>query len=91
MAYCKNFLRIDIAQVEAFGANLVAHPQVARIPNLMHTGSMTIGCKLEGDNTFILTPQYDKMIVPGMNIAPPKDGKVGYGGMAVCCVFKRLE
>jgi hypothetical protein len=40
---------------------------------------------------WLLTPQYDKMIVPGMNIALPKDGKVGDGDMAVCYVFKRLE
>ena len=72
-------------------SDLVVHHQVAMIPNLMHGGSMMFGCKLEGNNTLVLTPQYDKMVVPGMNMAPPKDGKVGYGDMAVRYVFKRLE
>jgi hypothetical protein len=74
-----------------YRTNLVVHHQVAMIPNLMHGGSMTFGCKLEDNNTLILTPQYDKMVVPGMNFAPSKDGKMGYGDMAVRYVFKRLE
>jgi hypothetical protein len=81
----------DAGTYEYDGTNLVVHHQVAMIPNLMHGGSMTFGCKLEGDNTLVLTPQYEKMVVPGMNMAPPKDGKVGYGDMAVRYVFKRLE
>lgn len=81
----------DAGTYEYDGTNLVVHHQVAMIPNLMHGGSMTFGCKLEGSNTLILTPQYDKMVVPGMNLPPSKDGKMGYGDMAVRYVFKRLE
>jgi len=74
------------------GTYLVVHHQVAMIPNMMGGGSsMTFGCHMEGNNTLILTPQYDKMVVPGMKMAPSPDGKMGYGDMAVRYKFKRLE
>ena len=71
------------------GANLVVHHKIAAFPAL---GSMTFACSMEGDDTLILKPQYDKMVMPGMeNIKPTADGKMGYGDMAVRYVFKRLE
>jgi hypothetical protein len=81
----------DAGTYEYDGVNLKFNIQVAMIPNLMQGGSMTFGCELEGNNTLILKPQYDKMISHGMHIAPSKDGKMGYGDMAVRYVFKRVE
>ena len=82
----------DAGTYEYNGNELVVHHQVSMIPNMMGGGSsMTFGCQLEGDNTLILTPQYDKMAVPGMNLAPSPDGKMAYGDMAVRYKFKRLE
>jgi hypothetical protein len=52
---------------------------------------MTFKCSMEGDNILILEPQYDKMVMPGMDIGPSPDGKMGYGDMAVKYRFKRLE
>jgi hypothetical protein len=55
-------------------------------------GSMTFKCHMEGNDILILEPQYDKMVMPGMEkIKPSADGKMGYGDMAVKYVFKRLE
>ena len=51
---------------------------------------MTFGWSLEDDDTLILTPQYDKMVLPGIDLKP-KDGKMGYGDVATRYVFKRLE
>ncbi|KPL14222.1 MAG: hypothetical protein AMS26_11520 [Bacteroides sp. SM23_62] len=81
----------DAGKYEYDGSTFVVHHQVAMIPNLMHGGSMTFGCQTEGPNTLILTPQYDKMIIPGMQMAPSPDGKMAYGDMAVRYKFKRLE
>lgn len=78
----------DAGTYEFDGTNLVVHHKVAMFPVL---GSMTFGCKLEGTDTLILTPQYDKMVMPGMNAGPTADGKMGYGDMAVLYRFKRLE
>ncbi|HSW39293.1 MAG TPA: hypothetical protein VLL97_07365 [Acidobacteriota bacterium] len=78
----------DAGTYEFNGTELVVHHKVAMFPVL---GSMTFGCVLEDENTLILTPQYDKMVMPGMNIAPTADGKMGYGDMAVLYRFKRLE
>ena len=78
----------DAGTYEFDGTNLVVHHRVAMFPVL---GSMTFGCRLEGRNILILTPQYDKMVMPGMNVAPKADGKMGYGDMAVLYRFKRLE
>lgn len=86
-----NGFMADAGTYEYDGSTFVVHHKVAMIPNLMHGGSMTFGCEMEGDDTLILTPQYDKMVVPGMNIAPSADGKMGYGDMAVRYIFKRLE
>lgn len=85
-----NFMA-DAGTYEYDGSTLVVHHLVGMIPNMMNRGSsMTFGCKLEGDN-LILSPQYDKMVMPGMNIAPSPDGKMGYGDMAVRYQFRRLE
>jgi hypothetical protein len=79
----------DAGTYEFDGTDLVVHHMLAAFPFL---GSMTFGCSMEGDNTLILKPQYDKMVMPGMeNIKPSPDGKMGYGDMAVRYVFKRLE
>jgi hypothetical protein len=81
----------DAGTYEYDGTNLVVHHQVAMIPNMRDGSSMTFGCHLEGNNTLILTPQYDKMVTPGLKMAPSKDGKMSYGDMAVRYKFKRLE
>jgi hypothetical protein len=82
----------DAGTYEYDGSTFVVHHQVAMIANMMQGGSsMTFGCQMEGPNTLILTPQYDKMVIPGMKIAPSPDGKMGYGDMAVRYKFKRLE
>ena len=78
----------DAGTYEFDGKELVVHHQVAMFPSL---GSMTFKCSMEGDNILILEPQYDKMVMPGMNIKPSPDGKMGYGDMAVKYRFKRLE
>jgi hypothetical protein len=79
----------DAGTYEFDGTDLVVHHMIAAFPVL---GSMTFRCSMEGDNTLILEPQYDKMVMPGMeNIKPSPDGKMGYGDMAVRYVFKRLE
>jgi hypothetical protein len=79
----------DAGTYEFDGTDLVVHHKLAMFPVL---GSMTFRCYMEGGNTLILEPQYDKMIMPGReNIKPSADGKMGYGDMAVKYVFKRLE
>ena len=78
----------DAGTYEFDGTDLVVHHMAAMFPSL---GSMTFGCSLEGANTLILTPQYDKMVMPGVDMAPSPDGKMGYGDMAVLYRFKRLE
>jgi hypothetical protein len=82
----------DAGTYEYAGSTFVVHHEVGMIPNMMnHGSSMTFGCQMEGNNTLILTPQYDKMVMPGMKMAPSPDGKMGYGDMAVRYKFKRLE
>jgi hypothetical protein len=79
----------DAGTYEFDGTELVVHHELAGFPAL---GSMTFLCSMEGDDTLILEPQYDKMVMPGMEaIKPSPDGKMGYGDMAVRYVFKRLE
>jgi hypothetical protein len=82
----------DAGTYEYDGSTLVVHHLVGMMPVMMNRGSsMTFGCQLEGDNTLLLTPQYDKMVMPGMKIAPSPEGKMSYGDMAVRYKFKRLE
>ncbi len=79
----------DAGTYEFDGKELVVHHRASAFPVL---GSMTFKCSMEGDNILILEPQYDKMIMPGMEgIKPSADGKMGYGDMAVKYRFKRLE
>jgi hypothetical protein len=79
----------DAGTYEFDGTYLVVHHMLAGFPVL---GSMTFECSMEGDNTLILKPQYDKMVMPGRkNIKPSPDGKMGYGDAAMRYVFKRLE
>ena len=78
----------DAGTYEFDGKELVVHHKVAMFPSL---GSMTFKCSMQGDNILILEPQYDKMVMPGMDIKPSPDGKMGYGDMAVKYRFKRLE
>jgi len=47
---------------------------------------------MENDDKLILEPQYDKMVMPGMeDILPSEEGEMGYGDMAVKYVFERLN
>jgi hypothetical protein len=78
----------DAGTYEFDGKELVVHHKIAMFPAL---GSMTFKCSMDGDDILILEPQYDKMVMPGMNIMPSADGKMGYGDMAVKYRFKRLE
>lgn len=81
----------DAGTYEYDGTDLAVHHLVGMMPVMMNQGSsMTFGCRMEGD-FLILTPQYDKMVLPGMNIAPTPDGKMSYGDMAVLYKFRRLE
>ena len=78
----------DAGTYEFDGKDLVVHHQLSSFPVL---GSMTFTCTMEDDSTLILEPQYDKMVLPGLNIKPTEDGQMGYGDMAVKYVFKRME
>ena len=78
----------DAGTYEFDGTDLVVHHRVAGFPVL---GSMTFGCSMQGDDTLILTPQYDKMVLPGLDLKPTEDGKLGYGDIATRYVFRRLE
>lgn len=78
----------DAGTYEFDGTDLVVHHMVAKFPVL---GAMTFGCSMEDDDTLILTPQYEKMVLPGMDLKPSKDGKMGYGDVATRYVFRRLE
>lgn len=78
----------DAGTYEFDGTNLTVHHMVAKFPVL---GSMTFGCSIEDDDTLILEPQYDKMVLPGLDLKPTKDGKMAYGDVATRYVFKRLE
>lgn len=81
----------DAGTYEYDGTELVVHHLVGMIPVMMNRGSsMTFGCQMEGDS-LILTPQYQKMVMPGMNLAPSPEGKMSYGDMAVRYKFRRLE
>lgn len=84
----ENLFMADAGTYEFDGTDLVVHHMVAKFPVL---GSMTFGVSMEDDDTLILTPQYDKMILPGLDLKPTKDGKMGYGDAATRYVFKRLE
>ena len=77
----------DAGTYEFDGTDLVVHHMVAKFPVL---GSMTFGVAMENDDTLILTPEYDKMVLPGLDLKP-KDGKMGYGDVATRYVFKRIE
>ncbi|NLD37554.1 MAG: lipocalin-like domain-containing protein [Desulfatiglans sp.] len=78
----------DAGTYEFTGDEIIVHHKIAAFPSL---GTMTFKCYMEGDN-LILEPQYDKMVMPGMQaIKPSADGKMGYGDMAVKYVFERLE
>ena len=77
----------DAGTYEFDGSELVVHHKVAGFPVL---GSMTFGVAMDDEDTLILTPQYDKMVMPGIDLKP-KDGKMGYGDVATRYVFRRLE
>jgi hypothetical protein len=86
-----NFMA-DAGTYEYDGSTFIVHHMVGMMPSMMNQGSsMTFGCQMQGNDTLLLTPQYDKMVMPGTNIAPSPDGKMGYGDMAVLYRFKRLE
>ena len=79
----------DAGTYEIDGTDLIVHHKLAMFPSL---GSMTFKFQMEGNNILILEPQYDKMVMPGMEeFKPSADGKMGYGDMAVRYVFSRLE
>ena len=79
----------DAGTYEYDGSTFVVHHLVS----MMGGGgaSMTFGCKMEGNDILILSPQYDKLVMPGMSSTPSAKGKVSGGGMAVRYKFKRLE
>ncbi len=79
----------DAGTYEYDGSTLVVHHLVS----MMGGGgaSMTFGCRMEGNDTLILTPQYDKLVMPGMDAAPSAKGNMSGSGMAVSYKFKRLE
>ncbi len=61
----------DAGTYEYNGSTFVVHHKVGMMPAMMdHGSSMTFGCQMEGNNTLILTPQYDKMVMPGMKVGP---------------------
>jgi len=78
----------DAGTFEIVGNDLVVHHNLSSFPVL---GSMTFTCTMEDDSTLILEPQYDKMVLPGLDIKPSEDGQMGYGDMAVKYVFKRMD
>ena len=79
----------DAGTYEFTGTEMIVHHMMSAFPVL---GSMTFKCSMVDNDTLILEPQYDKMVMPGMGkIKPSADGKMGYGDMAVKYVFKRLE
>ncbi|MBN1975212.1 MAG: hypothetical protein JW787_16330 [Sedimentisphaerales bacterium] len=79
----------DAGKYEFDGKEVVVHHMLSAFGAL---GSMTFKCSMEGDDTLILEPQYDKMEMPGMgSMRPSSSGQMGYGDMAVRYVFKRLE
>ncbi|MDD4111742.1 MAG: hypothetical protein PHC56_01775 [Herbinix sp.] len=78
----------DAGTYEFDGKNLVVQHKTSSFPVL---GSMTFACTMEDYSTLILEPQYDKMVLPGLDIKPTEDGQMGYGDMAVKYVFKRME
>lgn len=78
----------DAGTYELDGKDLIVSHKLSSFPVL---GSMTFTCTLEDDSTLILEPQYDKMVLPGLDIHPTEDGQMGYGDMAVKYVFKRME
>lgn len=81
----------DSGHYELEGSDFIVYQKAAMIPNMTRGGSMTFTCEMEGTDTLILSPQYDKMVIPGMNLAPSADGKMGYGDMATRYRFRRLE
>jgi len=79
----------DAGTYELEGTDMIVHHKLAMFPVL---GSMTFKFSMAGNDILILEPQYDKMVMPGMeNIKPTTDGKMGYGDMATRYVFIRLE
>jgi hypothetical protein len=88
----RNF-NADSGTYEFDGSTLKVHHTVSMMGS---GGSMTFGCELKGD-TLILTPQFDKLVMPGMAKAPSGGkeavgiAKAPGGGMQVRYIFKRLE
>ena len=78
----------DAGTYELDGKDFIVSHKISMFPVL---GSMTFTCTMEDDSTLILEPQYDKMVLPGLDIHPTEDGQMGYGDMAVKYVFKRME
>lgn len=90
----------DAGTYEYDGSTLVVH----HVVSMMGGGgaSMTFKVQMEGNDTLILMPQYDKLVMPGagaapaakgpgMSAAPAAKGPMSGGGMAVRYKFKRLE
>jgi len=90
----------DAGTYEYDGSTLVVH----HVVSMMGGGgaSMTFKVQMEGNDTLILMPQYDKLVMPGMGAAPAAKGPgvsaapaakrpMTGGGMAVRYKFKRLE
>jgi hypothetical protein len=84
----------DSGTYEFNGSTLTVHHTVS----MMGPGaSMTFGCELKGD-TLILSPQFDKLVMPGTAKTPSAKSepagaiaKMPGGSTQVHYVFKRLE
>lgn len=83
----------DSGPYEFDGSTLTVHHTVS----MMGPGaSMTFGCELKGD-TLILSPQFDKLVMPATAKAPSGKSEPGAmpkmpsGNMKVRYMFKRLE
>jgi hypothetical protein len=79
----------DAGTYEYDGSTFVVHHLVSAMGG--GGASMTFGCKMEGNDILLLSPQYDKLVMPGMSSAPSAKGKMSTSGMAVRYKFKRLE
>jgi hypothetical protein len=79
----------DAGTYEYDGSTLVVHHMTSAMGG--GGASMTFGCKMEGNDILILSPQYDKLVMPGMSSAPSSKGPMSGSSMAVRYKFKRLE
>lgn len=78
----------DAGKYEYDGKEFVVKHTISSFPVL---GEMTFKCTMEDDSTLILEPQYDKMVLPGLDWAPTEDGRMGDMDLVMRYVLKRIE